>query len=374
MQWKIPTKTLGIQASRILTLLYLPGRTITEISDILGGWNVLDVRRLNEITRLYIKLNMPNETTSIKIPDGNDGSSIGFHAFLDCTGLKEVIIHEGGVIHYRAFEGCTGLRQLVIPKDAVIGAEAFWGCIGLKEVVIHERAHICWDAFRGSTSLTKVDIHAGAFIDREAFLDCTGLTEVIIDEGADVMINAFYGCNSLILIVVPDDFPRDNLPVGATIVTHTKHKEMNDFYSKYGFQDLELKDKIKIYKLCHSSDEVSHENFEQLSHLSVVTMLNFIQAYSEIPSNIVRGKKPLEWTMGKGFVDAHPDKDVSGMISIARDEGPNSQLQEYMSVKDWRNTYSVSKVSLLTSIGKKARSEEKSEDGLEPKSTSKPSG
>ena len=67
--------------------------------------------------------------------------------------------------------------------------------------------------------------------------------------------------------------------------------------------------------------------------------LNFIQAYSEIPSNIDQGKTLLKWTMGKGFVDAHPGKDVSGMISVARDEGPNSQLQEYMSIKDWCKTH-----------------------------------
>ena len=106
-------------------------------------------------------------------------------------------------------------------------------------------------------------------------------------------------------------------------------------------------------------------------------MLNFIQAYSEIPSNIDQGKTLLEWTMGKGFVDDYCDKDVSDMISIARDEGPNSQLQEYMSIKDWCKTHPASKNfkdSLFTSTPEKTRYEEKSKDGSEPVSTPKRSG
>ncbi len=91
------------------------------------------------------------------IPDGV--TTIGYSAFLNCTGLTGVTIPAGvTAIGDAAFAGCTGLTDITIP-DGVTGIEAltFEGCTGLTDVRIPDSlTTIEYGAFNKCTSLTDV--------------------------------------------------------------------------------------------------------------------------------------------------------------------------------------------------------------------------
>ena len=167
-------------------------------------------------------------------------------------------------------------------------------------------------------------------------------------EGVIVHPEAFADCNRLRFIVAPEGYPRDIFPEEATIVTHAEYIAMNNFVpSQRGLQSVEhMHDKMNIYRLCHSSANVTQTDFDALSHLSVSTMLNIIiQAYNAVSHNAEQSKQLLAWTMGTKFVDACGDMEVSKMLGKARggsDRAPSS-VQQFLSVKEWGNMRVVSK-------------------------------
>lgn len=118
--------------------------------------------------------------TEIEIP--NSVTTIGYWAFMDCTGLTSVTIGNSVTsIPYSAFSGCTGLTSVTIPHSVTfIGTSAFLGCTGLTSVTI-------------PNSVTDIGT--------SAFYGCTGLTSVTIGSGVNTILNgAFAGCNHLAAI------------------------------------------------------------------------------------------------------------------------------------------------------------------------------
>ena len=100
-------------------------------------------------------------------------------AFLDCTGLKSVVIPNSVVkIGKGAFSGCSGLTSLTIPDSVTaIGEGAFYGCMDLSSVVIPE-------------SVKEIGDYA--------FGSCYNLTSVVIPKSVVKMgNNVFSGCISL---------------------------------------------------------------------------------------------------------------------------------------------------------------------------------
>lgn len=95
------------------------------------------------------------ETNTNKLIIGSNSStipssvtSIGYYAFLGCTGLKSITIPFGVTIIDRGtFYGCSGLTSVTIPNSVtIIGADAFSGCSSLVfrglKTTINDEKHI----------------------------------------------------------------------------------------------------------------------------------------------------------------------------------------------------------------------------------------
>ena len=101
---------------------------------------------------------------------------------------------------------------------------------------------------------------------------------------------------------------------------------------------------MNIYRLCHSSDDITKADFNALSHLSVSTMLDVIQAYNAISHDEAQSKQLLAWTMGTKFVDSCGAMEVSEILGKARSDGASSNIyKHFLSVKEWGNMRVASK-------------------------------
>jgi hypothetical protein len=96
---------------------------------------------------------------SYEIPNGVTG--IGWGAFLNCTGLTNILIPDsvvGGISAY-AFHGCTGLRRVTIPSGVQsVLSFAFAACTNLARVYFRGNApefgNDSYDVFMGSPATT----------------------------------------------------------------------------------------------------------------------------------------------------------------------------------------------------------------------------
>ena len=109
-------------------------------------------------------------------------TSIGYSAFLYCTGLTSITIPNSvTTIGENAFFCCTGLTEVTIPESVTsIGSWAFSSCTSLTEVIIpNSVTTIGRQAFHGCTSLTEVTIgESVTSIGDLAFLSCTSLETI----------------------------------------------------------------------------------------------------------------------------------------------------------------------------------------------------
>ncbi len=141
------------------------------------------------------------------IPDSV--TSIGYHAFYDCTGLTSITIPDSVTsIGRSAFSGCTGLTSITIGDSVTsIGDYAFYGCTGLTSITIGDSVTSIGDyAFDGCTGLTSITIPDSVkSIGRSAFIRCTGLTSITIgDSVTSIGRGAFEDCTGLTSVTIPD--------------------------------------------------------------------------------------------------------------------------------------------------------------------------
>ena len=201
-------------------------------------------------------------------------TSIGYHAFSWCEGLKSVTIPNSVTsIAGSAFEYCKGLTSITIPNSVTsIGVCTFEYCTGLTSITIpNSVTSIGGAAFRGCTGLTSItipnsvtDIGGFAFdgtpwynnqpdgvvfinnvlyrykgempdntsitvengtisIASCAFAGCKGLTSIIIPNSVTSIGTAvFQGCTNLTSIVVESDNPNYDSRNNCNAIIETK--------------------------------------------------------------------------------------------------------------------------------------------------------
>lgn len=136
-------------------------------------------------------------------------TSIGDHAFYNCSNLISIIIPNGVIsIGKNAFSDCSSLTSIIIP-DSVrsIGSYAFYECGSLRSVTMGNSVTSIGDwTFKNCSSLTSVTIPDGVTrIGNYAFTDCRSLTNIAIPDGViGIGDRAFQGCRNIESIVIPD--------------------------------------------------------------------------------------------------------------------------------------------------------------------------
>ena len=174
---------------------------VNYIGDVKGWLNIeLDSNPIVYAQDLYINNILLTELT---IPD--DITYIS-SAFSNCRSLTSVTIPNSvASIGGSAFSNCTGLTSITIPNSVTgIGNNAFSGCRGLTSVTIpNSVTSIGGSAFSNCTSLTSITIpNSVTDIGSRAFSDCTGLTSVVIGNGVtNIEDNAFKGCKNVETVV-----------------------------------------------------------------------------------------------------------------------------------------------------------------------------
>ena len=170
---------------------------------------------------------------SIKVNDVDYAvTSIGDHAFSNCSGLTSVTIPNSvSKIGFQAFRECSCLTSVTIPNSVTsIGAWAFFNCSSLTSVTIPNSVSKIEDgtffycsgltsvtipnsvtsignsAFSGCSGLTSITIpNSVTSIGDGAFYECSGLTSVTIPNSVtSIRQEAFRGCNSLTSVTIPN--------------------------------------------------------------------------------------------------------------------------------------------------------------------------
>ena len=142
----------------------------------------------------------------------NDYDSSRFYTpwYISKDNIKEIILEDGITsIGNHAFSDCTGLTSITIPDDVTsIGSSAFSGCTGLTSITIPDGVTSIGDfTFSDCTGLTSITIPDGVTsIGDCAFSDCTGLTSITISDGVtSIGSSAFSGCTGLTSITIPEN-------------------------------------------------------------------------------------------------------------------------------------------------------------------------
>ena len=162
---------------------FCPSLTNIEVDSNNANYKDIDGNLYTKDGKTLLQYATGKSDASFAIPD--NVTSIGSHAFIDCSGLTGVVIPYGVTsIGESAFYSCRSLTSIEIPDSVTsIGDSAFVYCTSLESVVISN----------GVTS-----------IGRMVFDNCYSLKSVVIPDGVTSLgSDAFAHCSSLTSIVIP---------------------------------------------------------------------------------------------------------------------------------------------------------------------------
>lgn len=133
---------------------------------------------------------------SYAVPEGT--TAIGDLAFIECSGLTELILPEGLLsIGVEAISRCMGLERIVLP-DSVrqMSPRVFHSSRGLKEAVLPRgMTELPDDTFRMCLSLERVVLPEGLRrIGSHAFYGCVALREAELPEGLEELGDCAFTC------------------------------------------------------------------------------------------------------------------------------------------------------------------------------------
>ena len=198
----IPESVTSIGGNAFIQAIDLSAVYITSIE----AWCKIsfDDNPLTYADNLYLNGEL---VTELVIPEGV--TSIGAHAFENCSSLTSITLPEGVTsIGESAFSRCSSLTSITIPASVTsIGGSAFSGCSSLTSVIIAEGVtSIGGYAFAGCSNLTAINIPEGVTsIGGYAFSGCSSLTSITIPEGVtSIGYYAFDDCESLTSITLPE--------------------------------------------------------------------------------------------------------------------------------------------------------------------------
>ena len=141
-----------------------------------------------------------------RIPSDGSVNEIGKKAFINRSGLTDIVIPEGVIsIGEYAFANCTALKTVSLPNSLKqIDLYAFTGCFSLREIEI-KAAEVIFDyAFKDCTSLESIVLpDTCEVLNGRIFENCTSLKTVKLPETLRYLDCLFVNCPSLESITLP---------------------------------------------------------------------------------------------------------------------------------------------------------------------------
>lgn len=223
---------------------------IGVISEYIGDASIIEIIKDVESIGRYQDgkpvFKYPEKVKEIHI--GDNITTIGSHAFMGCSDLKEIVIpsnveylgyslkhHELGFSH--AFEGCIGLEKVTFGINAWNDYDSckglFKNCVNLKEVKLPNTI---------------------SCIPESTFENCENLEEIIIpDRVCMIGANAFKGCKRLKRVYLPNHDMIIHPSAFENTLYTPPYKYVNEKVSK---RCPVCGDKINLWKICKKCERV----------------------------------------------------------------------------------------------------------------------
>ena len=213
-------------------------------------------------------------------------TQIGTYSFCNSTIVSILLTDNITDIGYRAFANCYGLKNILIPEGVIsIGDSAFSGCSSLESVTIPDSVISLGDSvFSLCSSLESVTIPEGIVsIGGGMFYECTQLCNINIPNSiVSIGNSAFYGCYNLKTLTIPSrvTMVENAAFLGCTGLKHIYISDINAWLN-IAFEDWTAKP--NYYGALHILDE----NGNEISELVIPDSITEIWEYAFMNSTLI---------------------------------------------------------------------------------------